>query len=268
MKRLQSRVASLADGLRTRLVNRFHRIVDIETTRTIKDSQNRFDPILTKGQIVKVKFVGTGAVIDGPHFAIVWSAFPKSDHIVVLPMTSQPSSPEYDLGPIEGLHSSVNVVKPTQPQSVSRKGIEAWYKKDGDGNNVPVKLRAHQIVQADDLFRKSILQEPLLFSVLQNEIGLLLPRVSADILTNLYRPVTFVVSGNQLWYKLSNDSQMRSIDLYPVDTSVSNRKRLLRMLVSDNSADRVKADEEITKLVAAKTIPETIQQAAPGGSSE
>ena len=128
---LDSNLNSLPNKGVDRLIEKFDRMIDIEKQPSIKDDKNNFTPPLKQGQIVFVNFIGQGTVLNGKHFGIVWYVQPKEGQVVVLPMTSKKKANQnlFDLGPIQGLQSSINVVLFHQPITVSRKSITIWTKK-------------------------------------------------------------------------------------------------------------------------------------------
>ncbi|TXK90319.1 hypothetical protein FVE24_12275, partial [Parageobacillus sp. SY1] len=213
---LKQKFNQLKEKTQKKIMAQFFRIVDVESQSLSKDQNGNFTPYLQKGQVVKVYFVGLGAVIDSPHYAVVWDAHPKNEHIVVLPLTSKTRAGKgyFEIGPIDGLPAVSHVVKANQPQSVSRKSVKIWTKKDNNGNNVVITLNETQLNKTEELFRISQLGEPTLVKVLTKNIGLLVPITeSAVYYDDLHKPVHYFLMGNQLYYKIKADADPKLIEL-------------------------------------------------------
>lgn len=194
------------------VIDKFKLILVNENDETVsKDDNGNYQPSLVQGQIVQVRFVGQGNTVDGKHFAIVYDVSPRVGHVTVLPMTSQPVNSFYnfDLGLIEGLSKSVNVVKFNQVQTVARDAIHIWNKtvQDENGN------RKRAVAMLDDLqmlivksyFRLIYMKEKDLFYKLYFTFNEFVPKVIPDELRqhlNKVLRVEFDKKNKKMKYKL------------------------------------------------------------------
>lgn len=64
------------------------RLADIEAAPVAKNASGEY-PHLRRGQVIYVNFVGSGFMLNGPHFCIVIASEAKSDQVAVMPMTSK-----------------------------------------------------------------------------------------------------------------------------------------------------------------------------------
>lgn len=250
---LKQKFNQLKAEIQNKVMAQFFRIIAVESQPLSKDDKGRFVPYLQKGQVVKVYFVGLGSVIDRPHYAVVWDAHPESEHIVVLPLTSKTRAGKsyFEIGPIDGLPAVSHVVKANQPQSVSRKSVKIWTKKDNNGNNVVITLNETQLNKTEELFRISQLGEPTLVKVLTKNIGLQVPITdSAVYYDDLHKPVHYFLMGNQLYYKTKANDAPKLIELVSLDIRSKERKALLKNLFSDSPSNRVIAESEIKDKLA------------------
>jgi hypothetical protein len=229
-------------------MGQFFRIVNTEKNNLQKDQSDNFVPFLEKGQVIKVNFVGLGTVIDRSHYAVVWDAHPTNEHTVVIPLTSKVRAGKgyFEIGPIDGLEAASHVIKSNQPQSISRKSIQIWTKKNEDGQNVVVTLEDWQLRKTEELFRISQLKEPTLVKVLNQFIGLKVPITpSIDYFENLYKPIHYFVLEDKLYYKVYQDAPIKIIETMNIGIRSGERKELLKKLFSEDASQRLIAESSI-----------------------
>lgn len=233
------------EPLKSVILKRFHRIISIEQRTLAQNEKKEFTPLLTRGQIIECDFVGQGSTLDNRHFAIVWSADRKSEHIVLIPLTSKNRdgiAAPFSLGVIDGLDApgreKESIAKVNQPQSISRKSVHI--KKRADGSQEPVKLNESQMTKLIDIFRKYHLKEPHLNEVLEKRIGFKLPTTPLSAYIDLlHRPVQyFVQNENQLWCKAHDDNSWIVIEIVKVSgINTAKRKELLYFLFAGKEND-------------------------------
>ena len=247
-------------------MSQFDRMIDIESNRVAKDASGCY-PYLERGQVVHVKFVGQGTVLDGPHYAIIWDAFPTNEHVVVLPLTSKSreGKNQYDLGNVFGLVGN-SVVKANQPQSISRKNLTTLYLMnpsdtatllDRNFQPIPVLLQPEQLTQVTDLYRISQFKEPTFYEVVSKKIGpnILPVDIPKHILAMTRRPVTYFIDGNRkLYYRFFDDEQTHVIDLIPVSLTPGEQRRRLRELLSEDDHVRERANQVTKQQILQTTV--------------
>lgn len=243
---LKREISKLGRELRVKIQGMIKTIVEVEKTIILKDDNGFYSSqIVNRGDIVHVKFVGMGAVINRPHYAIVWEVNPKADHIIVIPMTSKPS-PKFDLGFIPGMSKPNNVVKLNQLQCVSRKSFEV-VKRRGK----KVILSPNQLQTVESMFRKLMLQESSLKQILFYDVGNLLPlQIPIDVLSILEHPGLYhldsVNDGTSFLHFISSErSEYKKILMVPVSMKQKDRKDLLKNLVSTNEQTREAAERRM-----------------------
>jgi len=245
------------------LVRRFHRIVNIEQRTLTQDKTTKeFSPLLTKGQVVDCDFVGQGTVLDKRHFCVVWAADRKTEHIVVIPLTSKNRSgiaAPFSLGIIEGLDETGDekdsIAKVNQPQSISRKSVHILTKKNAKGQKEPMRLSEAQLQKLNDIFRKYHLKEPALSDVLERSIGYMLPISPVSTFRHILdRPVQHVLQGDQLWCKSHEASAWTVIKLVKANGIMNNaqRKQFLIDLCSGDELKEQAVESALHELLEAK----------------
>jgi uncharacterized protein YifN (PemK superfamily) len=224
------------------LVGRFHRIVNIELRSLTQDMNTKeYKPVLTKGQVIDCDFVGQGSTLDKRHFAVIWAADRKSEHIIVIPLTSKDRSGKaapFSLGVIDALNppgeEKDSIAKVNQPQSISRRSVHILTKKTDQGKRVPLCLDSIQLQKLNDIFRKYHLKEPLLRDVLDSSIGFRFPTTKLSVYRYLLnRPVQHVLVDDQLLCKAADDSNWTVIELVKIrGMNTTQRKGYLKGLFS------------------------------------
>lgn len=245
--------------LKGRLIRRFHRIVDIEVRTPIQDmNTGHFKPRLSKGQVIHCDFVGNGGTIDMGHYAVVWSADAKSEHIIVIPLTSKGVNPQYSLGIIDSLNKpgdvKESIAKINQIQSVSRKSVHVLTKRISPTEKVPLQLEEFQLKKLEDIFRRYFLKEPLLCDVLVKDIGYRFPLSPLSMYKDfLNRPVQYIHQEDQLWCRTYEAKEWTIIELFKVKGITSAQRKNYLFVMFD-------ADEEKEKEI--RSIMTEIQRSA------
>lgn len=264
---LKREIMALSRDLRIKLQGMIKRIVEAEKVLILKQNGVYSQQKVVQGDIVHVKFVGIGSVINLPHFAIVWEAKPSSDHILVLPLTSQPK-PDYDLGTITGMNKPNNVVKMNQLQCISRKSFTT-HKRRG----VQVALSPEQLLRVREMFRKFQLQEKTLSYILTNDIGLRLPLfISSNVEALLQKTCTYsIIPTGQGLYDLhfitTENPIYHKIELVSVSMKHAERKRILRNLTDPRIPVRTTAQNTISHIYSQVTAAAVLNSAAPATQS-
>lgn len=208
-----------------RVTEQHVRIIEVELNEVIQDPGTRvFDQPLHKGQVVHVKLIGLGNVLNEPHYAIVWDFEDAAGHLVIIPLTSQKRpNDKNNIGIIEGitdrLPAVASVVKIEQVTTVSRKAIHILKKDSTDSppDRIPVSLSPTQLLQVEDFFRTRYLKELNLMDVLVKKINNFVPlSIDRTHLSDLFRPVQYVIIGTDLYFRCSNYSCMVPIPLADV----------------------------------------------------
>ncbi|KUP21136.1 type II toxin-antitoxin system PemK/MazF family toxin [Paenibacillus sp. DMB5] len=246
---LKRQITSMPRILQNNIKGMIKTIVEVAPIEPAKNSNGVFNQVLQQGYIVHVKFIGLGSVINRPHFAIVWDASPKADHVLVLPMTSK-VNPNYDVGRIPGLRSPNNVVKINQIQCVSRKSLDLVIRR-----NNTVQLSQAQMLKVREMYRISQLGEKPLHSVLFYEIGAFLPTsVPLDVSALLQRPCVYEIvnqSGITILNLMSpEEPRLKRLTLVDVGLPQRDRKALLRELLSADLSIKIAAESRVSHLAA------------------
>lgn len=266
LERLETEFATLHRESQTKLFSQFRRIISAEKKRLDRGEGGMYRPILNKFDVVKVSMIGIGRVMNDYHYAVVWDAPVKSETIVVLPITSQvePGREKFSIGGIDGLPEPDHSIDANQPQTITRKSIVDYPKKTNDGGLMAVSLSQDQQLSVLDLFHKSIMKEPSLKVVLLEKIGNKIPtNITAAVRNDLERAVNYSLHSNYLFYKLPESSEMKSISVETLPMAVSERKRIINGLVSENEISRTAAEKSISEKIARQAAGE----AAAGASN-
>jgi hypothetical protein len=257
---LQNKLRSLAPEKILGILEKFNLMAEIESNEDItKNEQGHFQPPLKKGQVVQVKFVGQGTVLNGKHFAIVWYVQPKEGQVVVLPMTSKKKANQgiFDLGPIEVLKSPINVVLFQQPQTVPRESIHIWTKRiekePGVFENVPIELNEFQMMHMNSLFRYTHMREKDLFFKITFETDKKIPQfIPKELIPHLNRQLKVTIEDEKVKYKLPHEGEFKEFPLVSPNISVKERYRLLAGLFSKDDTTRTAAEQEVHDLISVK----------------
>ncbi|EMI11256.1 hypothetical protein [Anoxybacillus gonensis] len=257
---LQNKLRSLAPEKILGILEKFNLMAEIESNEDItKNEQGHFQPPLKKGQVVQVKFVGQGTVLNGKHFAIVWYVQPKEGQVVVLPMTSKKKVNQgiFDLGPIEVLKSPINVVLFQQPQTVPRESIHIWTKRiekePGVFENVPIELNEFQMMYMNSLFRYTHMREKDLFFKITFETDKKIPQfIPKELIPHLNRHLKVTIEDEKVKYKLPHEGEFKEFPLVSPNISVKERYRLLAGLFSKDDTTRTAAEQEVHDLISVK----------------
>ncbi|KIV58374.1 hypothetical protein AM501_28560 [Aneurinibacillus migulanus] len=264
---LEEKLKKVSNDLKPKLIDQYYRIIDIETNKVVRLDTGVFDQPLKKGQIIRVNFVGQGDVLNDWHFCIVWDVHLKAGHVVIIPLTSKKrdSFDKRNIGIIEGLNKRgaevESLVKVNQIQSISRKSIHIMT-KTSEGKTQPVVLSDSQLIAVEDLFRVHYLKEPLLFSVIKERIGVMVPKeMPTEHINALYRPVQFMISEDNLFYRCHDHADTKCIKLIDLSLLAGERKQILKALLSSNRQEKESAEAVIrNKLIA-------VEEAATGDKS-
>jgi hypothetical protein len=235
-KQLKVELDNFTGKIKSTIFSRFQRIIEVEKVVLLKNDKGQFEPLLKKGQLINVEFINQGSVLDENHPAIVWAADKKSEHIIVIPLTSKNGDGRFEkrnLGVINGYNNLQSIVKINQPQSVSRKSVTLIKNK----KNKNVVLSDSQLIKFEDYFREYYLKEPNLRDIIQNKIGTMLPlEISEEDIIQSYRPVIYDVRGDELWYRFSNEDKMKKIDLVSLRITFTDRNKIIENIFSDDKS--------------------------------
>ncbi|GAA4297121.1 hypothetical protein GCM10023142_36660 [Anaerocolumna aminovalerica] len=154
------------------------RVTQLSSVKVERGTNNAYLPQLKRGNIVSCEFTGLGTEYNDTHFAIVWSAPPNDESIIVIPMTSQPkleSMKTFTIGKIENFVTSRDCLDIKESwvhlgkiREVSRKRISPWFQintssgnniADRQGNNLKVVLSDLQIIRINDGIKLFLLNE-------------------------------------------------------------------------------------------------------------
>lgn len=257
---LQAKLSALTPQKKLEILEKFDLMTEIESNEDItKNEHGHFQPPLKKGQVVQVKFVGQGTVLNGKHFAIVWYVQPKEGQVVVLPMTSKKKANQgiFDLGPIEFLRSRINVVLFQQPQTVPRESIHIWTKRVEKEpsvlENVPVELNEFQMLHMDSLFRYTQMREKDLFFKITFETGKKIPQfIPKELIPHLNRHLKVTIENDKIKYKLPHEGEFKEFPLVSPNISIKERYKLLAGLFSKDDTTRTTAEQKVHDLISVK----------------
>ncbi|WP_046181051.1 hypothetical protein [Domibacillus tundrae] len=256
-KEIYKEIKDLSEEKAEALLKRFRLMCDVEKNDEVEqDAATKiFTPPLKKGQVVQAKFVGQGTALNGKHFALIWNVNPKEGQVVVLPMSSKIKRNQgmFNLGPISGLRSPVNLVLFQQSHVVPRESIHIWTRRgvDENGNqqDIPLELTEFQLKHMESLFRYTHLREKDLFYKICFETGNKIPLfIPDDLVPHINRHIKVDVDTEKVSYKLPHETKFKDFPL--VDVSLNTRKRfqLLSGLFSSEKSKRIAANEEIQAL--------------------
>ena len=191
-----------------------------------KDWTGAYTPMVERGEIVLCDFVGIGTEINQPHFAIVLHAPKANEAITVIPLTStdiDEDEYQFGIGKIPGFitQGGSTMTKDTyvylnKVKEVSRKRIEAWYKRDSRGNlikdvsnkKIRVSITADQMARVEEAISITYLNSPSLLHILIEKIN---------------RGVQFPINyGNEDILKYG----FRVVETYTIDDSIPGNYKL------------------------------------------
>jgi len=212
------------DSANLNILDNVIRVTQLSSIKVEKGTNNSFLPSLERGNIVSCEYTGIGAEYNDTHYAIVWSAPPINENVVLIPMTSQPkyeSIGTFTIGLIPNfitVKGSLTVkeswVHLTKMSEVSRKRIKPWFQidttsgqniTDTSGNNLKVRLKTDQVDRIKEGIKLFYLDEgTCLVKYLQNTINAKwicdVSSINAQILLHGYRDT------NNLAFSQINDN--------------------------------------------------------------
>jgi uncharacterized protein YifN (PemK superfamily) len=233
------------DATNINILDNVIRVTQLSSVKVERGTNNSFLPSLERGNIVSCEYTGIGREYNDTHFAIVWSAPPTDENVVVIPMTSQPKLEDKKTFEIGGIPNFITVkgslsIKPswvhlTKMSEVSRKRINPWFQidtstgrtiTDTNGNNLKVKLTIDQLDRIKEGIKLFYLDEgTCLINYLQRTLNANwicdVSTISTQILLHGYRDTndfTFNQTDNttaQIAYNLGATSytiSLRKID--------------------------------------------------------
>lgn len=199
---------------RSDTLKRIQRYVNSAAKETRKGPDGTRIPRVGKFEIAKVNFAGLGSELDDKHYAIIWEAYPKRDHVVVIPTTSfkeistLETGTSFNIGCV-GAMQAETVVTLGQITTLSRKriiNVEGY--RDGT-RKVYHKLNPAQQARLLDGFRVFAFGERTLYdrfikSTLQDRLPMFLDH---DVqYAHLHRPVVVIQEEpDELKYSLYGD---------------------------------------------------------------
>lgn len=255
-----SRETGLSEEMRIKVMDQYARLVEVELidVPTVKDKTTNadtgvYEQPLKKGQVVHVNLIGTGYVLNAPHYAIVWDCHPKAGTVGIIPLTSKKGTTPHkaEIGLIEGIEMKRGVqvdsiVLIGQFTTVSRKAIQIQSKVTAVGS-VPVTLSQDQMTKVKDMFRVRYMAIPTLYEVLDKKIDMKLPlSIEKTMLDDLYRPVEYVVIKDQLFVKCSDYSEMKVIEIRDIGRlKFPERRSFIQALLSMDDTVRIGAETAV-----------------------
>lgn len=169
---------SSRENMNKMILDNVIRITQLSSVKVERGTNNAYLPQLERGNIVSCEFTGLGTEYNDTHFAIVWSAPPNDESIIVIPMTSQPkleSTKLFTIGKINNFVTSKDCLDIKESwvhlgkmREVSRKRISPWFQidtlsgnniVDSRGNNLKVKLSEFQIIRIKESIKLFLLYE-------------------------------------------------------------------------------------------------------------
>lgn len=236
-----------------------------------KDENGIFVPQVRPRNVVLVDFSGMGSEMSGEHYAIVWEAIPKRDHLIVIPTTSykddltKESGTYFNIGKV-GFLEGETVVKLDQTTAISRKRILSYtHVEPGTGRKKWVSITEEQEKRIQEGIRVLWFKEKTLYHVILRSNRHLLPILEDEVsqFTHLHRPIIIknpsTDRNKELIYCLYNDEREYKIQWKPTSLSPNQREKLIKDWV--HALAEYKVDEKTGDKILVKTREQSISDA-------
>ncbi|WP_176586040.1 type II toxin-antitoxin system PemK/MazF family toxin [Priestia megaterium] len=216
-------------------------IEEIEVEERGKTVKKRvYNPIVTKGQVIRVNFSGLGSELYKEHYAIVWDVKSNREQITVIPTYSYKSDTMeknnlFNIGGVRNLYNLTNsetLVSIDQVTTISRKRILAT---DFEGKTA--YLTADQKKRIMDGFRAYWVKEKTLYNIISETYKDHLPHFT-DLnlsLNHMFRPIL-----RKNWKKIDEDQKLLTYSFYDDKDNGNNpieyEIKFIKMKVPNNKS--------------------------------